>query len=155
MELFKLTDDELTNLCNMQEKITDKVIPDFLSMININITTKIKDESEIDDKIMDYISGDEQPIIIPQIELISYYVTPIFEMEREMKKRGILEEYRSKTPFIDYEHQKLLVYNQFEDRIAHLFNMHENGILTDYNISKSIEAVYSNVVGHTNKNNLS
>lgn len=130
MELHKLNNDALCELCCLQERVLECVIPDILGMIEINFT------GDIDKAVENTVTGEAEPLIIPQIELVSYYITPIFEMEAEMNKRGILKEYRESLPYIDYEGEQLLVYEKYEDRLSHLFHMHETGYLTQENVDR-------------------
>lgn len=136
MELFKLNDDELCNLCLLQEKVTDSILPDILSMVKFNITANV-DNAKADSH------GNIKPEIIPQVELISYYINPIFEMEEEMKKRGLLKDFCIQTPFIDYEHRTMLIYDTYADRLSHLFKMYEAGFLTIANIDSVINELNS------------
>lgn len=130
MELYKLCNRELCDLCCLQERVFECIVADILGMINIDFTGDINKASE------DSADGEIHPLIIPQIELLSFYITPIFEMESEMNKRGILKSYRESLPYIDYERERLLIYEKYEDRVSHLFNMHENGYLTAENVDR-------------------
>ena len=132
MELYKLSNEDLIKLCELQEKITDCIFPDILSLINLPFTTD-KNNAEKGE------NQEPQPVIIPQIELISYYINPIFEMENEMKNRGILEEYRKSHPYIDFENAELLLYHSFSDRVGHLFNLYERGFLSKDNIERILD----------------
>lgn len=136
MELFKLTDNELTKLCSLQEHVTDCIIPDILSMVNIPIT------GDLHEAIKNSLE-ETAPLIIPQIELISYYISPIFEMEHEMNKRGILDEYRKQHPFIDYYNCNMLIYNTYEERLSHLFKMNTEGVLTQEKIAKAVDHIHN------------
>lgn len=140
MELYKLTDENLINMLNFQERITELVIPELLSSIDIKVT------GNIDEAMIDTMNGEVEPIIIPQIQLISFYISPIFEMEKELDDRGLLKKYRENTPFADYENYELLIYEKYEDRLAHLFQLNEKGMLTREQIENALEFINNNEI---------
>ena len=141
MELYKLSNKELKELCILQERVADSVLPDLMKMVRVPFTAN-KDSAKTDE-----ITGDVQPVIIPQIELFSFYLSPIEEMENELKNRGVLEEHRQNMPFIDYENAQFLIYDSFYDRLSHLFYLHEKGFLTEENM-KHVSNVLQASVNH-------
>lgn len=137
MELNKLSDIELIELCLYQEKITEYALPELLSLTHVSTFFTTDNEGKSITKTT------------PQMELIGYYITPINEMEKEMNARNILKTYRSSRPLPDYQNCRFLIYDSYMDRLSHLFFLFEKGLLVKDNIDKVCKALTEQCTNHT------
>lgn len=127
MEVKCLNNDELINIFDYLITITDATIPDFFSLIPEDFMKELMEKGETE--------------AIPHLEVIGMNLYAISEIEKEMHTRGILEEYMSKKPFVNYETGTMYTYENYASRYAHLCYFKKHGFLElDKVIAKSTEA---------------
>lgn len=72
----------------------------------------------------------------PAVDTLIFYLLPIVSVEDEMRKRGILEDTMEGIILIDYEKERMLVYDDYRIRFEHLLYMQQNGYLDPVNVHR-------------------
>lgn len=129
LHLDTLSNDSLFSLTELQVTMADNAIINLLLCVSPReIFSEDKDENGLNYNH-------------PYIGLISYYLTPVVEIQEELKKRNILHDFFDQHPFPDFESNEFTCYPEYEDRIAHLLYCRRAGFLTEAQVLQAIQFI--------------